>query len=386
MRATKSAAVFVLGVVAACGRGDVGPATSQDTELLRPEMLIGADESDPTTLFTFVTGLRGEASGHILVSDIGVSELSVFDSTGAATLKISGIGDGPGEVQRPLEAAFVGDELVVYDLGHNAYLWYSKRGEPLARIPNPFGARGLDPLFTTPSGYVVEGTRRTEPQSSFVVRRFRRSPEGPTIDPQFDSIVVHHDPRRAVAVGGATFVPVPMSTGPSWATLGEDIVVSTDGDYVLERRSFAGEIDTLFTRAAGEDRLIPIPSALHGELVEGFEAVLRSQAERQGLPSNTFFDEAEIPTHFPAVMGIIAAPDERIWVLTGSASGEPSLDLIDSTGEHLGTVRLQVDKWPDMLVAGIAASSSHLLLVAESALGTQVVHAFRIPDELRARD
>jgi hypothetical protein len=362
-------------------------ATPQDTTLLRPDLVIGADESDPTTLFTFVVGLSGDASGNILVADMGVSEVSVFDSTGAAVLKISDVGFGPGEIQRPAELAYNENELVVFDVGHNAYLWFTGDGEPVVRVPNPFGRRlGLDPLHTTPSGYVVDGTLGTEPESSFVIRRFRRSPEGPSIDPGVDSIIVRHNPRRAIAVGGATFIPVPMAAGTSWAALGEDIIVSRNGDYILERRSFAGQVDTLYERSSNEGRPVPIPLARRRELEEKFEEDLRAQAVRQGLPSNAFLDEAEIPTDFPPVLAIIADPDERIWVLTGSSSGEPSLDLIDSTGKHVGTVRLQVDQWPNMLLGGIAASSSHLLLVAETAFGTQVVQGFRLPDDLRARD
>ncbi len=371
---------FVLGGLIALS------AVPQDTTLLRPDLVIGADESDPTTLFTFVTGLRGEASGHIIVSDLGVSEVSVFDSTGSPRLKISEVGYGPGEIQRPLESAYSGSDLVVFDLGHNAYLWFSEDGNPVARVPNPFGRRGLDPLYTTTSGYIVDGTLGDEPQDSFVVRRFRRSPEATTHDPAVDSIVVHHNPLRAVHAGGATFVAVPMSTRPSWTVLGEDIVVSTNGAYVLERRSFNGHVDTLYARSTLDDRPIRIPSVLRRELEEAFDAALRSQAERQGLPSNAFLDEAEVPSHFPPVIALIADPGGRIWVLTGSESGEPSLDLIDARGEHLGTVQLQVDQWPNMLLGGIAASSSHLLLVAESELGTQVVQGFRIPEELRARD
>lgn len=362
-------------------------ATHQDTTLVRPDLIIGADETDPTALFTFITGLNGGKSGEVLVADMGVSEVSVFDSTGHAVLKISSVGYGPGEIQRPAELAQNGNELVVFDVGHNAYLWYAGDGEPVARVPNPFGRRiGLDPLHATPSGYVVDGTRGTRPDSSFVVRRFLRSAAGPMIDPGVDSIVVRHNPQAVIATGGSTFVPVPMTSGSSWAPLGEDIIVSRNGDYILERRSFAGLVDTLYARSRHEDRRLPIPQALRRELEEEFEGALRSQAERQGLPSNAFLGEAELPTDFPPVISIVADPSERVWVLTGSRSGEPSLDLISSTGDHLGTVQLQVDQWPNMLLGGIAVSSTHILLVAEGALGTQVVQGFRIPDDLRAHD
>lgn len=358
-------------------------APVQDTVRVSSDLVIGvADGADPYVL-GYVTGIGGDNSGDIYVSDIQASRVHVYDSTGAFRMTVGRFGQGPGEMQRPAALTILKEDMwAISDLGLDAYLWFDSDGEFRVRHRRPYRASVLDEIRSGGAGGLFDARRgRSRVDSAFYVLRIRLDDE---MEMMVDSVLIDAIPETFVPLtdresgfdGGAFTVPFAPYT--VWAAAEDGVLFSADGSYVIEKVRFAGQRDTLI---AHHEVPAQIPDWVSEDVFRTPRSQLRTLAERVGIRPDEWLDQVHIPDRFPAVIRLLTDPFGRIWVLGADSSGEPKLDVWDSTGAYQGTMILDTETWPALDVMGI--SGTHVLGRFEMETGVHQVRGFKIPPFLR---
>jgi hypothetical protein len=93
------------------------------------DLRIGADEGDPDALLYMLRDIAVDDRGWIYVSDIGHSQVLVFDSTGRFIRSIGRGGEGPGEFTANEAVEVVGEHIVVNDAGARRLSVWTTEGE-----------------------------------------------------------------------------------------------------------------------------------------------------------------------------------------------------------------------------------------------------------------
>ena len=234
-----------------------GPLTSsillQDTTHVAPSVTIGTSAGADAYIFGFVSGIAGDARGRIFVSDLQLTRVQIYDSTGQHIRSVGRRGMGPGEMQRPQSVAYLKEgEWVLADLGLNAYLWFDDGGAPIARHIQPGFGRVADRIEGNAAGDLIDSRRSRDPgASAFYVHRIRRAAQRalevdsglvPSIPPE--TVVALADSSRGVQRGHAR---IPFTPRTVWTATDDGVAFTTDGSYVVQVVTFGGGYDTLFT-------------------------------------------------------------------------------------------------------------------------------------------
>lgn len=117
-------AAAALPLLTACGGPDQARAeggsvaTAAFEQLFREDERIVLEESDPA-LIAEITGFTVGLDGRIAVADRLSNRVYVYDSDGTLLASLGGLGEGPGEFDIPVDAAFGPDgELYVAETGN----------------------------------------------------------------------------------------------------------------------------------------------------------------------------------------------------------------------------------------------------------------------------
>lgn len=386
MRAAARAAVRASLLVLALAGPAGAQTTPGDTVTVAPDLVIGVTDGPDEYTFGLVAGIAEDERARILVGDLRLARIQVYDSLGRYVKSIGRRGQGPGELQRPVELAAPGHgTTVVTDLGFDAYLWFDEDGRPLARTRRPYGGPFVrDRIAGDGAGRLLDARRpgdRAYP--SFPVLRFEL---GPADRLSVDSVLVPAVPETLV--GGGAFGPgrppfgyvrVPFAPLTTWAPIPGGVAYSRDGRYVIEATYFDGRVDTLVRRpdAVGSEIPAEVAATASRPIVQFF----RSQAERLGMSPEPWVEALEMPSRFPPVVRLFPGSGGRVWVLSGGPRGRPVFDVWTADGTLLGSLVLDTGEWPDLDT--LAVGPTHVLGRFELETGAQVVRGFPVPARLR---
>ncbi len=119
---------------------------------------IGVEMGDEAYMFGAIQKLTHDAEDNILVLDIVMCRIQVYDSAGTWLRTIGGPGDGPGEMGYPSDMAVLSDgRIAVNDPMRSGILLYSPEGEYLDVIEG---------FYMTPFQYM-----HPSPEGGFTARR-----------------------------------------------------------------------------------------------------------------------------------------------------------------------------------------------------------------------
>lgn len=172
-------------------------STTQDTTLVTASLEIGLTDGAEEYLLGSVSGIAGDRTGRILVSDLQLSRVQVYDSTGSSLQTVGRFGQGPGEMQSLTSIAFLGnDTWACTDIGLDAYLWFDRAGEPITRHRRPRRPHIRDYIRGDGAGGLLDARRgRERSDSVFYVLRIRLTPDGMM---RTDSVLIEAIPESFV--------------------------------------------------------------------------------------------------------------------------------------------------------------------------------------------
>jgi len=322
--------------------------------LLTPDLRIGSIEGDGPEVFGQVRSIDADSVGNIYVLDFQASEIRVFGPTGSHLRTLGGAGRGPGEMAEANGFAIAGDgTLWLQDHGQYQFIRLDLEGEEVERVPMHVrnysfmwnGALDDHGRLWKPTNHSNEGFAGP-PEAGLYEgppsRQYQVSLEPGT--GARDSIFLgeRRGGRAWVMTfdgGGVGFRSIPFDpradaaidpAGGVWMTYGADYRVfhlNEQGDTTL-----VIEADVSPLPVTDEDR-----------------QRLRAQAEEAGPEQleATVAIEEYIPETKPAIAGLVADDEGRIWVERTVAEGEnPLYDIFDGSGDYLGSVRLAFAPMP----------------------------------------
>ena len=116
-------------------RRSLSPTASATWCDWRPDLVIGADPSDPETLFYRALDMAVDDSGNIYIADTGNHRVQVFDHDGNFVRTLGRRGQGPGELEHPNRVEIVGERVFVWDLRKRQFLTWGLDGTLGPRQP-----------------------------------------------------------------------------------------------------------------------------------------------------------------------------------------------------------------------------------------------------------
>lgn len=114
-----------------------------------PDLVLGADLSDPQQVFYRASGAVPDPEGNIWVNDGGNLRVQVFDPSGSYVRTIGREGQGPGELERPLWPMITGGRFAVRAADRRLSLWTlaggarARRAAEQAALGHDRSRRGL---------------------------------------------------------------------------------------------------------------------------------------------------------------------------------------------------------------------------------------------------
>jgi hypothetical protein len=153
--------------LAACGAGERDQAhlPMEADRTLTVADTIGVEMGEDAYTFGAIQKLSYDAEGNILVLDIAMCRLQVYDGTGVWLRTIGGPGDGPGEMGYPSDMTVLSDgRIAVNDPMRSGILIYSPEGEYLDVIEG---------FYMTPFQYM-----HPSPEGGFTARRSASDMDG----------------------------------------------------------------------------------------------------------------------------------------------------------------------------------------------------------------
>lgn len=389
-----SLAVHVLALAAAPLAAPLAAQPVQRT-LAAPEARL--DEP-----FTSITGLRELRDGRVIVADASERTLQLFDLRSGAARAIGREGSGPGEWRVPSRLhALPGDSTLMEDFANRRYLVIGPNGVPgeTFRIadgsPAAFGSFvGVDAqgrlIFERAVPPADAGPRAAATGVSLVLRYDRRTARTDTIA-RLATVVGEQSGAMALPGGLVrTFTNLPLAPRDALA-------VTADGQVAIVRHDpYRLELLT----ADGRPRQGPPASAARIRVTQAErEAFARSQVRPGSIvvsgpasaaaprPSAADIDAAAMqsltnpdmtwPEFKPPFvrLGVLGAPDGRVWVLRSSAHDDPVpvFDVFDAAGRVVERIAIPART----RLVGFGAGSVYL--ARSDADDLQYLERYRLP-------
>lgn len=343
-------AVFVLSVALA------GSAPAQEAvDLGEPK----AQSAEP---FSNIAGLRQLSDGTLWVSDALEGRLLSVSLDLSSSRPIGREGAGPREYRTP-DALFAmaADTTLMMDLGNGRLAVLAPDGSIVRTIPM---ASGDGPQMRMMIPGAVDARGRVYFRGMSMGRGGIPDSAGvkmfdPETDAVSDLVQVKLPQMNQESAGGAgnqrTMIrPVPLSREDAWtASPGGDLLVarSNEGAYWLERLDENGmtrgpEISyrPIDIRRADKDEWVASQSnglSIGIDVDNGRRRTTFSRGGGQGAETDP--NDLEWPETKPAfpAESLQVAPDGNVWLRRYAPAGQaPLYDVLDSSGNRLGSVRL----------------------------------------------
>ena len=312
---------------AACGNdADPVPQDASPTWRLTEEPTVvigGADERDGYLLH-WVTGATRLGDGRIVVANESTSELKYYDPEGTHLFDTGGEGGGPGEFVYSIErlTRTPGDSVLVLS------------SSEITRF-GPDGRYGGSSRYNLPpSGHcrVVEGRQRLVPDGSIVLGYgifIGRNTYGAECPPPGPG-----EARRPMVVG--RFVPATEGFDTiAWLPAFERTSDPETMHAYPRNRVYGIGYDRIYLGDTGSDSILamsfsgehigtlpvpfepaPVPADAREELVREMEATRPGQ--RMTVSWTLVY-----PDYYPRYARLVAAPDDRVWVMAYPPWREP---------------------------------------------------------------
>ncbi len=150
---------LALAVVAACGQEGEGLGAS-GIQLFEGavELEIGEATGDDAYLFSSIGSIVEDRWGRIVVSDIQLNEIRVFEPDGSFAFRLGGYGEGPGELNGPCCMRFGPDGLLwVRDVVRYSVFRLDSAGAEFERVVQSphLGSVGLVAPFVVGEGELI---------------------------------------------------------------------------------------------------------------------------------------------------------------------------------------------------------------------------------------
>lgn len=348
---------------------------------LQVEVQVGSLDGSEEETFGLVGAVAIGPGGEIVVADVMVPAVRVFDSLGHYLRSLGRNGQGPGEFStlRGLSVTPTG-HVATWDPGNQRVSEFDLLGEFYRSFQVPTGLLSSDALATDTAGrYYVRAFGR--PAGS-------RSTERPYVWLRYDSTGQFSDTlpippprpngsRIALMTGSGPLRPFPVETVSALSPFGYQ--VSGRNNVIALFRPLS---DGRTVKIVREGEIVDV----HAEERSQWQALLDEMAVRSGR------ERAEtVPAHKPAFRSLWIDADGRIWAWRyvpaewhpdeGASRTErppidwrerPTWDVFSPRGALLGTITLPHDSYP------AAATGRNLWVVETGSLGEQYVTRYAI--------
>ncbi|MBL8959005.1 MAG: hypothetical protein JNJ98_04060 [Gemmatimonadetes bacterium] len=315
-----------------------------------------SDETDPRAAeLGKVFGLATDGTGNIYAADIDNGFIVVFGPDGRFRGQVGRKGRGPGEFQAPSgividaqQRLWVRDTeritrfsrdsrtglLARYDTAYQQPLyadWYNARASRMHTSG--------DYLHTAPSAAVGAQKRvlrygaRGQVTDSLMVPRWPNETTG------YARFQVSANTGRMLR---GLDVP-PFTAVPAWDVTPRGTILSTGGDrYEIRESDASGRTVRTITHAAA---VVPIVAAERAESL----AAMNRRLDSIPVPLNKVEGMSDdvrarrLPTHYPPIQSLFAAPDGTTWVRRWAGAGQRGtsvFDVFDANGRLVRTVIL----------------------------------------------
>lgn len=335
------------------------PVPATDTVRARLVATIGEDSPRTPFLLGEVSGLTWDASGRLYVADLQDPRIVVFDSTGRHLGTIGRKGEGPGEFTAPTGPIIAADGSL-YVRNMSRVLHFVK--DPRTGLPGKFDRHFDGPLYAPwrsklPSQIDATGRfhfplEATTGGAQFITRygyqRYRLDgtptdslgvPVHPTMRASWASVPTSPGSGRVVTgVNVVPFHPVPV-----WAVSGAGTIFSSPADrYLIVETDATGRTLRQITRP---DTPRAIPAAERAESTR----MLARRLDTLKVPVDRIngasieVKERRLPTTYPAITGLVVAPDGALWVRRwATTAGRPAtiFDVLGGDGRFRETIHL----------------------------------------------
>ncbi len=298
----------------------------------RPDLVIGADDSRPETLFGYVADVEVDAEGRVYVLDQHAQEVRVFGADGGSLGVIGRAGDGPGELSAfAASLILTGDTLAVGDWGRSRLHRFLLDGSFVDSRPFPGGggprswwSAGADGslLFRSLRRLVREDGRWGGHDALYRV--------GAAHADEADTLLVFTYP--VTDLGGPGNVRLPLVVdAPFWAQLADGRVVW--GTLQAEELRFVGPTGLERIARAEDWRLEPPSDAENTALIDLAREKMRMLG---GSPQAVDAVPVDRPRVLPAITSVLAGPDGTIWVQRRGEVGDVHPMAINSPDPPTG--------------------------------------------------
>lgn len=319
-----------------------------------PILSLGARDATGPTQFQGIQGMHVDRDGRIWVTHVMSPELRIFESDGAYWKTRGGRGQGPGEFgyARVLGAAR-GDSVLVADLGLRRLSVFDANGEFVRTEPLPeIDDSGLlPPLHVFGDGSILGQVPRMGPRgASDVGQIFSDSVDLVRIDLSASSIHPFRTIPEPLAMGTAdqageirfqSQVPFPFTARVSFDVEGDEVHLVWGPDFRVRVFDEAG-----LREVYGIAR-VPRPVGDHH--IEAYRTFVQEYAP-SGLEADLLaaLDHESRPDRLPAYDRVLRSSDGHTWaqIYDPDLWAPRDWDVFDAEGRFAGQVHVENQFYP----------------------------------------
>jgi hypothetical protein len=305
---------------------------------VRERFRIGALDGDGPDVFGRIIDVEFSAEGELYVLDGQASEVRVFGRNGEYLRSFGRVGQGPGELNRPMGMTFDSRGILwVMNWGNGRYSGYDPHTGEVVEEKRRLATFGMSPWpgRFDDSDRLLDVGLGSDGQPVILGLGAEFVPRDTLAIPQPD------ERHRVLFRRGevpAMSVTVPFAPQPSWAAHPRGGIVVGEGEtYRLHRVSFGD--DTIATIEV-QRQPMTVSREERDSALAAFQEITQQQAGG-ATPDR----QARVPATKSAHGPVLVDDEGYIWVGRTPVSGEdPSWDVIDVDGRLLGQVSVPV--WP----------------------------------------
>ncbi len=296
--------------------------------------------------FSQLSDVAVDDKGRVYVSDAKENNIKVFDAAGAYLKTIGRLGQGPGEFNYPTEIEFVRGRLYVRELWNHRVSVFDAEGVFIKSVSYDMAESSWWGMRALPDGRFIV-------QKEVFDFKDLNAPHESRLDLYSGDLVFlktlyRHEIRqnKYISEPVRTNVPIPFAPDVRWSILPDGkIVVGYSGSYEIEihdpdkGRLASFKHDYKPAEVTQRDKETYFQGMVSGYGGPGGTTMTK------GAPDHVI-KNTEFPKFKPPFLDLKADGQGRIWVelygTTASNESQP-LDIFDSAGRFLGSVRITGD-------------------------------------------
>lgn len=336
---------FLFAVVLGVAAPSTRPVQARWQLDSRPALILGASESDTTSLLQTVVGATRLPDGSVLVGDRGEFALKRFGPTGSLLRSFARRGSGPGEVRFLGRMLRCGDSVYTYDVEEGyRYSVFTLDGRYVRtfRFWAPTGSSTPYQTACNPAGVFVhlgwESSRDMKAGTFRSVVPVWVSGADSAAGRLLDSVpgserfgLVRDGQLRGTR-------PLPLGKEPVLGIGRTQLYVGCADRYLIHALDVSGTVVATLQRA---ETPVPVTRADVQAAIDR-EVANRGEHARRGVEQA--FAEMRLPTTLPSYTALVVDADDRVWVRPYARGTTPRVEwtVFDASGTILATVEVPV--------------------------------------------